>query len=671
MPARRTVCPLDCPDRCSLEVAVEHGRVASIGGRRADPVTRGFICAKVRRYAERVHGPDRLLHPLKRVGPKGGGRFTRVSWEEALDTAAARLREARDRFGGESILPFAYGGSNGLLSQGLADERLFRALGASRLERTVCAAQTGLVSRAMYGGMPGAAFADVRHARFVLLWGGNPKASNVHLLPFLKEAREAGAKAALVDPRRTLGREWIDWHLPVRPGADAAVALAMIAHLERCGLADRAFLERHTTGAERLLEAARAWTLERAAARAGVPARDIAEVAEAYAGAEPAFVRCGWGLERNRNGEAAVAAALALPLVAGKFGRRGGGYALSTGAAFRVDGDRLAGGPPPTTRSLNMSRLGRILLEEEAPPVAVLFVYDANPAVTLPDQERVLAGLRREDLFTVVFDQVLTDTAREADLVLPATTFLEHAEVSTSYGTGALGLGEPVIPPVGEARPNAEVFRLLAERLGIDPGPRGDETLLLAVSAVGAPLVGEDGGGVSAATRLRRLRETGVLRLAPEDGAVPFADVFPGTLDGRAHLWPEELGPEPYRVHDDPASPAFPLALISPSSDRSVCSTLGEYGFKEGWVDVHPEDAAARGLADGARVRVRNALGEVVVRVRLSREVRPGVVSMPKGLWNRHTESGRVSTALVPDFVSPLSGGACFNDARVELSAAG
>ena len=340
-----SVCPLDCPDRCSLEVRVEDGRVVSLEGSRVNPVTGGFICSKVRRYPERVYGPDRLLHPLRRTGAKGEGRFERISWDQALEEVAEKLRSTSREFGGESILPFSYGGSNGILSQGILDERLFRRLGASRLLRTVCAAQTGAASGALYGKMASVDFPDFAKARLIVLWGGNPKHSNVHLLPYLKQAREGGAKVALVDPRRTLGDGWVDLHLPVFPGSDAALALAMIGHLERLGAVERGFLAAHATGAERLLERAREWDLERAARVTRVPARDIASLAEAYAAADPALIRCGWGVERNRNGEAAVAAILALPAVAGKFGKPGGGYALSSSEAYKVDVEPLVGRP--------------------------------------------------------------------------------------------------------------------------------------------------------------------------------------------------------------------------------------------------------------------------------------------------------------------------------------
>jgi len=665
MASARSVCPLDCPDRCSLDVRVEQGRVTALEGSRTNPVTEGYICAKVRRFPERIYGSDRLLHPLRRVGRKGEGRFERVSWDDALDEIAQRIGEIRRDHGGEAILPFAYGGSNGLVAQGTVDEDLFRSLGASRLLRTVCAAQTSAASAALYGGMPSADFRDVDHARFVLIWGANPKHSNIHLLPRLKRAREAGARVALVDPRRTLSPAYVDRHLAVYPGTDLVVALAMIGHLERTGCVDREFLETHATGADRLLEHAHAWSLERAAAVARVEAREIASLAEEYAAADPALIRCGWGVERNRNGEAAVAAILSLPAVAGQFGKRGGGYALSASEGFRVNASRLSAVPEPSTRAINMSQLGRALIHE-APPVRLLFVYDANPAVTLPDQNRVRGGLLREDLYTVVFDQVMTDTARYADVVLPATTFLEQSEVSISYGTYAVQLSEPVIEPMGEARPNAAVFRSLAERLDLEPPAQADDDLLRrALQSVEGRLAVEPG-----ADRLERIRREGILHFDfPGASPVQFSTVLPGTFDGKAHLWPDEWGPDPYRFREDPGDDNHSLALISPSSDRSICSTLAELIEDVACLEMSPVDAAARGLHDGAEVSVHNCRGEVRVPMRISAEVRAGVVQLPKGLWTRHTRNGSVGSALVPDDLSAVSGGACFNDARVEVTA--
>jgi len=468
--------------------------------------------------------------------------------------------------------------------------------------------------------------------------------------------------------------QYVDLHLPIFPGTDGAVALAMIGHLDRIGRVDRAFLTTHTLGWERLLERARSWTLERAARLARVEAREIAAIAEGFASADPALVRCGWGLERNRNSESSVAAVLALPAVAGKFGRPGGGYALSSSPAYDVDESRLVGVPETGTRLINMNRLGRVLLEETDPPIEALFVYNANPVVTVPDQNRIVKGLEREDLFTVVFDQVMTDTALYADIVLPATTFLEHTELSTSYGTYAVMLAEPVIEPRGEAKPNEEVFGLIMEAMGIeDRAPRGETLVREALASIGGP-VAPDGAGADRAdggARLEHLRRDGVLTFDfPGPRPIQFATVFPRTPGRKADLWPALLGHDPYVILDDPADGRHPLALISPATDKTISSTLGEFNHQDVRLEMHPDDAASRHLRDGQEVSVHNDLGEVVVPLRLNPDVRPGVVYLPKGIWNRHTKNGRVGTALVPDTVSAVSGGACFNDARVEVGPA-
>ena len=419
-----TACPLDCPDACSLAVTVRHGRVVEIDGSDRNPVTGGFICAKVRRFGDRVYGPDRLLHPAIRRGRKGEGRFARVSWDEALELIAGKMREAKAKWGGASILPFSYGGSNGLLTQDNVDALLWRRLGTSRLARTLCAAPTGSALAALYGRMPSVTYEDYPEARLIVLWGVNPATSGIHLLPYLREARARGATLVVIDPRTTPLARAADIHLPVKPGTDLVVALSIHRHLFESGRADFRFLDAHTLGSERLRERAEDWPIEKAAAIAGVDAGALEAIATIYADATPALIRCGWGLERNRNGGNAAMAVLALPAVGGKFGVRGGGYSMSNSASWNIDRSWV-GEPEPTTRVVNMNHLGRTLTDPTDPPVNLLFVYNCNPVVTVPDQRRIVRGLERTDLFTVVFDQVMTDTALYADVVLPATTFLE------------------------------------------------------------------------------------------------------------------------------------------------------------------------------------------------------------------------------------------------------
>jgi anaerobic selenocysteine-containing dehydrogenase len=655
-----TACPLDCPDSCSLSVTVAKGRIVSLDGSRLNPVTDGLICAKVRRFGERVTGPLRILEPAVRRGPKGNAAFSRVPWDEAIDLVAKRLKDARDTWGGESILPFYYGGSNGLLTQDTTDARLFRRLGASRLARTVCAAPTGAAAQALYGKMPSVTYADFSHAKLIVLWGANPSVSGIHLVPFIQAARRDGAKLVVVDPRMTpLARE-ADLHLPVTPGTDVAVALALHRHLFETGAAAVEFLGAHTRGAERLRERAAEWTFERAASVAGVQASLIREFAGLYAASNPALVRCGWGLERNRNGGSAAAAVLALPAVAGKFGVRGGGYAMSNSSAWSIDSTWI-GADEPATRVVNMNHLGRVLTEQVTPPIKVLFVYNCNPVATVPNQNLILKGLSREDLFTVVFDQVTTDTAAFADIVLPATTFLETYDLARAYGPISLQMVQPVVDAAGEARSNPEVFGRLLTALELDGGdrPGGELETLLQVLDQLPGTMGDD---------LKNQRMP-----VPAFGAAPvqFVDIFPRTADQRVDLFPDALDRSSnaglYRYIPEASSDRFPLALISPSSDRTINSTLGELPRPEVALVMHPLDSRARGLDEGASVRVFNDLGDVRCKLSIEPTVRPGTVVLPKGLWRSSTANGSTATALAPDTLSDIGAGACFNDARVQV----
>ena len=655
-----TVCPLDCPDSCSLVATVQNGRLTALDGTRANPVTDGFICAKVRRFGERVYGPDRLLHPMVRKGPKGLASFTRVTWEEAIGLVADRIREARERFGGESVLPYSYGGSNGLLTQDTSDATLFRRLGASRLARTVCAAPTGAANMALYGKMPSISYEDVPEARCILLWGANPSASGIHLVPYLREAQRRGAALVVVDPRLTPLARQADIHLAVRPGTDLPVALAIHRYLFEEGRADEAFLARHATGAARLRERAGEWTFERAAAEAGVDAALLRRAAELYTGAAPALVRCGWGQERNRNGGSASMAILALPAVAGKFGVRGGGYMMSNSASWGIARDWI-GAAEPSTRVVNMNHLGRALTEYTDPPVKVLYVYNSNAAVTSPAQGLVFKGLERDDLFTVVHDQVMTDTARFADVLLPATTFLEGYDLARAYGPLSLRLGRPVLEPVGESRSNADVFGALLRGLDLDEDgdPEGELEEMLHVLTKLPPAMADG------------LRERGAAPPPYGGRPVQFENVWPLTPDRKVQLFPEALDRQApaglYGYQPDPATPRFPLALISPASERTISSMLGELPRPEARLLMHPDDAAARGLKDGEAVRIFNERGEVRCNLRVGAWIRPGTVSLPKGLWRRHTANGYTSNLFAPDTLTDLGGGACFNDARVEV----
>lgn len=659
-----TACPLDCPDNCTLAVSVEKGKIVSIDGGHRHSLTNGYICAKVRNFANRVYGDDRLLHPAVRKGPKGGGKFTRVSWDEALELIATKMREVKARSGAEAILPFCYGGSNGLLTQDTTDAELFRRLGTSRLARTVCAAPSGAANLSMYGKMGSVAYPDYPHAKLIVLWGVNPSASSIHLVPHVREAQRNGAALVVIDPRRTPLAKHADVHLALRPGTDVVVALAIHRYLFENGLADEAFLAEHTTGRNRLEAAASEWTIERAAEIAGLDPDELERVAELYASRSPALIRCGWGLERNRNGGHAVLSVLALPAVAGKFGVRGGGFSLSTSATWPFKNSRWIDAEEPSTRIVNMNQLGRALTEFTDPPIELLFVYNCNPVATIPDQNHVLRGLMREDLFTVVFDQVRTDTAMYADLVLPATTFLESYDITRAYGSYAMQIAQPVIDAVGESRSNMEVFSELAARLDLrgddmaGSEPETDAETLLRVL-----------GRMPEETR-NALVEHGIAVPPCGDAPVQFVDIFPNTPDKKVHLFPDVPTIAPgglYSYQPDPATDKYPLALISPASEKTVSSMLGELRTRTSSLFMHPKDAAARSLEHGDPVRVYNDLGEVHCLLHIGDAIAPGTVSLPKGLWRKSTLNRSTSTALTPDTLTDLGGGACFNDARVEV----
>jgi len=659
-----SVCPLDCPDTCSLTVTVADGRAVRVDGSTHNPLTDGFICAKVRRYPERVYSPLRVLYPQRRVGPKGPGRFERISWDEAIATITERLRAIIATDGAEAILPYHYGGSSGVFGEGAIDAQFFNALGACELRKTICAAPTGAVYAAMYGGMNGVPPEDYPLARAILLWGVNPSATSIHLVPRIREAQRAGAFVAVIDPRRTPLARGASVHLQPRPGTDVVLALAMVHELVRTNAVDDAFVARHVSGFETLATAASEWPIERAAVVCDVPAADVRRVVEAYAQASPAVIRCGWGVERNRNGGNAVRAILALPAIAGKFGVRGGGMTMSLGGAAPIN--KAGVGRPDLrrrpARRVNMTLLGRVLTEPQDPPIRALFVYNANPVAVTPDQNRILRGLAREDLFTVVHEQVLTDTARYADILLPATTFVEQADLCKSYGHYALQYAEPVLAPLGEAKSNVELFGLLGAAFGFDEvaNAASPNALLEAALREAAPRLGGVDSGRMRTERIAYVHFAGGREL------VQFGTELPRTASGKVELCPPELGP--IRFVAPPA--AYSLTLISPASGRSINSILAEITMPTIALSMHRADAAARGIVDGDVVRVFNELGEVVLPVDVGDDVRPGVVSMPKGAWRSSTRNGATSTAVTPDHLTDIGDGACFNDARVEVEKA-
>jgi len=664
---RTSACPLDCPDLCGLTVSVENGRVIEVDGDRRGPLTDGFVCGKVRKIADHLYGDDRLTTPLLRTGPKGSGQWSAVSWDAALDHIVDRMQAIRTRAGGEAILPYHYGGSNGWLTEGALATRLFRRLGASNLERTLCAAATTAASRGLYGVMPGVALEDYVHARLIVLWGVNPSATSIHLVPVIEQARAAGAKLVVVDPRKTPLARRADLHLPLRPGTDLPVALAAIAAVFARGHADRGFLAAHATGADELAARAAAWSIDRAAREAGIDAALLDQFVELYAAASPAVIRVGWGLERNRNGGSAVAAVMALPAVAGKLGVRGGGYTMSNGdARWTMTAETAIGEPVPATRTINMSELSRALAGVADPKIECLFVYNCNPVATAPDQRAVIEQLARDDLFVVVHDQVMTDTAQLADVVLPATAFLEHRDVRRGYGTMRLFDSPAVATPVGESRSNNQLFGALLGRFGlVRPGDAMTDDELVAATFAASPHGAE----------LRAQLDRDHIATPPGGAApIPFVDVFPGTPDAKIHLVPPALdraAPQGlYGYRADPGTDAYPLALISPALATQISSTFGQLRKAPAQLELSPADAAARGIRSGDPVRVWNAHGEVECLAKVAAELRDGVCLLAKGLWRRHTRNGYTANALIPADLADLGGQATYNDARVQVAKA-
>ncbi|MBI3843719.1 MAG: molybdopterin-dependent oxidoreductase [Planctomycetes bacterium] len=657
MPTRVTlpsVCPLDCPDRCSLDVTVEGDRVVKIDGSTRSPLTDGYICAKVRRFDRRLDSSERILHPMRRTGRKGSGAFERISWDEALQLVASTFRAIVSRSGPEAILPYTYGGSNGFLTSHAMDVRFWNRLGASQLARTLCAANTAAAWRAVFDDLPSAEPAALEHSDAIVLWGVNPSASGIHLVPIVRRAKAKGAFLAVVDPRRTpLARE-ADLHLPIMPGTDVAVALAMIGVAADERLVDEAFIARFTRGWPELRAAAAEFSPERAAALAHVDPDAIRRFVRAFGRARAPFFRVGWGLERNRNGVDAVRAVVSLRAVLGRFDREGSGVALSTSAGYHTDFRAAERSDLRTraSRTINMSEIARALDETRDPEIAAMFVYNCNPLATAPNQVRLSRALERESLFTVVHEQVFTDTCRYADLVLPATTFLEHRELSRNYSGYSFQWSEPVVAPRGEARSNHDLFASLARAMGFDDAAFAEDEATIAR----ASLAGTKAGQVDLDTLHRSRFE-----------AIPQPRPFEGNLPSRGYV-DLAVPPGPPAYRDVPVDATRPLVLISPATDKAISSTLYE-SMPPGAARLvlSPDDAASRGIRDGDRVRAWNSFGEVIVTATVSAEIPPGVASLPKGLWQRGTHNGWTANALAPDHVDEIGGGACYNDARVDV----
>jgi len=672
-----SVCTFDCPDTCSLTVTVEDGRVAKVRGSRALPYTDGVICNKVARdMPDFVHGKQRLLHPLRRVGPKGSDQFERISWDAALDAIHAGVSRVIERWGPQAVVPMNYAGPHGFLAGDSMSWRFFHKLGASQLyRRSLCGGVRAEAWAGTYGLVPGCPPEFAATAKLNVVWSNNATATNIHLVSSAAKARRKGGRLVVIDPLRTNIAKQADLFLQIQPGTDTLLAWALATELEKAGAFDRAFIEKHVLGAEEFMALARPWDAVRAAEVCGLRAEDILTLARWMAEADPLVLAPGNGMERGRNGGSAYRAAIALPALMGKFGK-GSGIALGAGNSFprttaKLQRPDLA---PPGTRTLDLTAMGKHLAEDDIdPPVRAVFIYNHNPLVVHPDQNRMRRGLSREDVFAVGMELTMTESMRYCDIVLPAATHFEYADLYPAYGHHWLQRAEAVIAPVGEALPNTEIFRRLAQRFGFDdPCFSATDAELMDDAVDGAdPRL----GGV----RPSQLPTKRALRMSGADGKemVLFENVMPATQSGKIELRSETLagkwGAEALLARWRPTEGAHPLRLISPASDRRISSTLGDLEASRAAPPVlmHPRDAAARGLAAGAEVRVWNGLGEVFLPLEVTDAVPPGVVSSEKGAWLATDKGGQTISALVTaEMRADLAWGACFNDTEVEVSPA-
>ncbi len=678
----RSVCPHDCPSACALRVAVRDGRLAEVTGDPAHPFTQGVICGKVRAYAERVHSPLRVLHPLRRVGAKGEGRFERIGWDDAVGEIAERWRNIMARHGAEAILPFSYAGTMGQV-QYFAGHPLFHALGASLLDRTICVSTAYAGWRATVGVVTGNDSESMVGADLVVLWGVNAAYSTINVMTLVKQARQRGAWVVAIDPYRTPTAEQADEHLMVRPGTDTALALGVMHVLVEEGLVDREYLARATVGYAQLAEHVAAWPPERAAAITGVPVEAIVDFGRRYGAGPRSFIRVGIGLSRHTNGAMACRTIACLPALTGAWADPHGGALLSSGGAFGLATGVLERSdlmPRPTPRTINMIHLGRALTDPGlAPPVQALYVYNSNPAAVCPNQTRVLEGLAREDLFTVVHEQVMTDTADYADLVLPATTSMEHEDLYRSFGHLYLQLALPVLPAPGEAWSNWQVFGALARAMGVAEGHYAKTPTDLIREA----LAGGD-EGVRGIT-YERLRAEGSVRLDLPRPYLPFANGAP-TGSGKIELFSERLArrglpalPTWMPLVEGPGDTAlagrYPLQCIVPPNRFFLNSSFSQSERLRArqqapTVLVAAEDAVVRGICDGDEVSVFNDRGRARFTARITDATRAGVVVAEGIWWRRFHPGGRGVNVLTSDREADLGGGPAFHSNLVEIERA-
>ncbi len=689
-------CPHDCPDTCGIITEVENNRAINFYADPEHPITEGWLCAKVRPYLERVYHPDRLQYPLCRVGPKGSGQWARITWAEAIAEIAGRWQEIIAQYGAAAILPYSYSGTLGLVQMTVTSSRLWNRLGASQLQRSICGSAAELAVESTLGARHSQPYEDVAHSRLVIIWGHNPVTTAPHFMPHLKSAQRNGCRVVVIDPRRSRTARGADWHLAPLPNTDGVLALGLAHVIVAENLHNEAWLEAHTVGWSQLRERLSAYEPARVAAITGLSETAIIDLARLYATTQPALIKFTDGLQRHQHGGQTVRALLTLPALTGQYGVRGGGLAYSTSGYFKWAGVSHLENCPPPARSVNMNRLGAALTGEITdPPIMSLYVFGSNPAAIAPNAGKIVEGLRREDLFTVVHELFITDTADYADIVLPATSQLEHADLHKAYGHTRLTYNHPAIPPLGESKNNWEVMTLLAEALGFDDPwlhQSVDEVIeeILTASAKHTPAF----RGIS----LAQLKAGQVVPLAL-DSTTPFADLHFPTASGKVELFSQRLaeaGHDPLPGWSDPAEVELfdpvrkageqgsrgageSLTLISGAAHHFMTSSMANQPSlleREGtpFVEINPADAAVRCIADGDTVVVENERGWCSLRAVVTEAVRPGVLASPKGRWpkldggrNPSTSSGRNVNWTTPDALADLAGQSTFHSNRVWL----
>lgn len=662
----RSVCPLDCPDTCSLQLTIEDGRLKKLEGDRAHPITRGFACVKMSHYPKRQHHLERLSTPLRRTGPKGSGQFRPISWDEALDEIVERLNQTIHAWGEQSVMPYNYAGTMGWIER---DYPLcfFRALGASELDQTICATTGAAAWEANYGPTRlSTPLESLPKARTILLWGINALRSHSHAAPWLTEARRAGAWIVHIDPYCNETSRFADEHWPIKVGTDAALALALGGEIMRLGGEDQAYLSAHAKGLEEYRAACSQWPVGRAAEFCGLDSHAITRLAERICNHKPMVIKVGYGMTRNEGGGNAVRAITLLPALVGAWSQVGGGAGLSTSGAFALNKRRFTGGHllKPNRRHINQNQLGRALAEA-APPIKSLFVFNSNPVAVAPDSASVRSGLAREDLFTVVLEHFQTDTADYADILLPATTFLEHPDIYTAYGHYYLQWAKPVLPPLGECRPNSWVFQQLAQRMGFD-----DEVFRWSARDMARELLETDHPHLASITFERLERERSIRLNLPPD----FRPYSSGSYhaDGKVHFAP---APQQQTFVDTP-SPEFPYRLISPPGAFTLNSSMGNIAELlkaaggQPQILVHPDDAAASGLTDGGLASVRSQRGSITRRIKVTTDARPGTVIAVGLWWPKLAPDGKGLNELTSQDLTDLGEGSLFGNATVALAPA-